>query len=310
MGSLRKGLSMVSWQARAQIAWMRLQRKNRFYADPQVMRERLGRHQDPRRAQPPRSVAAALTVDRTVVDGHDCFTLSPTHGPRTTLHIFHLHGGGFVEQPDTQHWSFARRMVELLGCRYTLPMYPLCPAADHRTIVPMVGDAYAHTMAGTDPGHRVVIGDSAGGALALDLAIDLRERRLPQPAAIALFSPWLNLPTDAPESLRIAPSDPELGIDGLRQAARWYAADTDFHDVAVRPVDADLSGLAPLIVFIGTRDILLPDARLLQARARQHRTPLDLHIYDGMFHNWIQHELPESHTATDTLVDFITSRVF
>lgn len=89
----------------------------------------------------------------------------------------------------------------------------------------MVEEAYRQSMSHTDPQDRVILGDSAGGTLALTLIRHLRERGLAreQPARIAVFSPWIDLATDDPMSWRIDPIDPELGVTGLRQAGHWFA---------------------------------------------------------------------------------------
>ncbi|MBB5916047.1 acetyl esterase/lipase [Nocardia transvalensis] len=296
---------MTSWQARALIARMWLGRNKKFYADPATMRAALARHQAPERARPPRRVAAAFDIARQTIDGHDVHTLAPEGGPTSPWHVFHMHGGGFVESPEPHHWHFAARMVARLGCTYTMPMYPLAPQYDHRVIVPMVEHAYDRVTAATSPRHRIVFGDSAGGTLALTLARHLRERGQPQPAALALFSPWIDLATDDSLSLALDDRDPELGVTGLKQAGRWYAGRRALDDPEISPAFADLTELAPAIVFIGHRDILLPDARRIKELGDAAGVPVELREYPGMFHNWIMKNIPEARQATDELLHFL-----
>jgi acetyl esterase/lipase len=296
---------VTSWAARKEIAWARLQRKRRFYSSSWVMRRQLSRRQHDSRASPPAEFWDEMSVETSRLGGQRCYSLAPITGVRRQLHIFHLHGGGFVEQPETHHWRFARRVVESLGCRYTLPMYALAPAHDYRDIVPAAIEAYARAMSETPDMSKVLFGDSAGGSLCLTIAQQLRETGGQQPACMALFSPWLNLATDHPLSEAIAPHDPELGIAGLQQAARWYAADDEINDPKLSPAHAHVDGLAPMSVFVGTRDLLLPDALALEADCRQAGVPLDMHIFDGMFHNWMMKQIPEAETATRQLIQFI-----
>ncbi len=296
---------MTSWRARAIIARMRWQRNKRFYADPAVMRANLANHQAPERSRPPRWLTGTHEVCTTEIDGRAVVTMTPRGGPRSPWHIFHLHGGGFVEAPESHHWRFAARIVDRLGCTYTMPMYPLTPEHDHRAIVPMVERAYAHAVADVAPRDRIVFGDSAGGTLALTLARHLRERGQPQPRALALFSPWIDLATDDPLSLALDDRDPELGVAGLQQAGRWYAAGLALDDPHISPAFADLTGLAPIMVFIGHRDILLPDARRIAELGAAAGVPIDLREYPGMFHNWIMKDIPEARHATDELLEFL-----
>lgn len=296
---------MTSLGARLLAARMRLRHNDYFYADPAAMRAGIGRHQAPERSRPPRKLLATCDVAERMVEGHSVYTATPKCGPSSGLHIVHLHGGGFVEAPESHHWRFARTLVQRLGCTYTLPMYPLVPEHDHSVIVPWVERVYADLTADVAPGDRIVFGDSAGGTLALSLARHLRERGQPQPGALALFSPWIDLATDDRLSLAIDDTDPELGVTGLKQAGAWYAAGRALDDPEISPAFADLRGLAPCVVFIGHRDILLPDARRIQELGAAAGVPVELHEYPAMVHNWIMKNIPEARQATDELVRFL-----
>ncbi|GAA1093796.1 alpha/beta hydrolase [Pseudonocardia alni] len=295
----------VSARARAAVALMRRRRTSAFYDDPATMRALLAAHQDPTYTRPPSWIRATTRVRHSRLDGRDCWTLQPPRGPHTDLHVLHLHGGGFVEQPGAHHWNFARWLIARLGATVTLPMYPLAPAADHRDIWPFAQHAYEKFLAGHRPEDRIVLGDSCGGGLALALAQRLRDRGEPVPSRIGLFSPWLDLAVGDPLSARIAPDDPVLGIDGLRQAGRWYAAGAELDDPEISPVDADLRGLGRIAAFVGTRDLLLADARRLQRDAEQVGQEIELHEYPGMYHNWIMHPLQEARVARGHLLDFL-----
>lgn len=299
------GRAMTSWRARALIARMRLRDSKRFYADPRAMRAGLPRHQEQKRSRPPRRITAKYDVTRREADGHPVFTIAPRGGPGSPWHIFHMHGGGFVESTEPHHWRFAARIVERTGCTYSLPMYPLAPECDHRTIVPMVEHSYELVTGETAPENRIVFGDSAGGTLALTLARHLYESGRPQPRALALFSPWIDLATDDPLSLALDDRDPELGVSGLKQADRWYAGERALDDPHISPAFADLTGIAPAIVFIGHRDILLPDARRVAELGAAAGVPVELHEYPGMIHNFIMKNIPEARQATGELLHFL-----
>lgn len=298
-------LTVTSIQGRLMIASLWLRRNKKFYADPKSMRDHLSVHQDPRRARPPGWLTRRFGVERVDIDGHPTFTITPRSAVPGALHVFHMHGGGFVESPEPHHWRFAARIAERLGCRYTMPMYPLAPQHAHPEITGMVESAYTRVMTTTPPNRRLVFGDSAGGTLALTLTRHLRERGQDQPAAIALFSPWIDLATDDPDSLRIDPVDPELGVIGLRQAGHWYAAGRALYDPDISPAFADIAGSPPISVFIGHRDILLPDARRIAELGQRAGVRVDLHEYRGMFHNWIMKNIPEASDAIEQLLAFV-----
>ncbi|WP_278265816.1 alpha/beta hydrolase [Nocardia sp. AG03] len=284
-----------------------MRRNKRFYADPSVMCEKLPQHQAPRRARPPAKLLRDYRVTDELIDDHAVYTIAPKKGATSPWRIVHLHGGGFVESPERHHWNFAGRMVTRLGCTYTLPMYPLAPEHDHRTIVPMIEKAYTQATQHVAPQNRIVFGDSAGGTSALTLARQLRKQGLPQPRCLALFSPWIDLATDDPLSRKLDSRDPELGVPGLQQAGRWYAGRRALDDPHISPAFGDLTGLAPISVFIGDRDLLLPDARRVEELGEKAGVAVVLNEYPGMFHNWIMKNIPEARRATDQLVEFLRS---
>ncbi|MGW4487361.1 alpha/beta hydrolase fold domain-containing protein [Amycolatopsis sp. NPDC004368] len=290
---------MVSTKARLYMAYLRATGQKRFYDDERTLHHRLHRHQKPSMARPPREVRRRCEVDRREAKGFACWTLRPPDGNASGPHVLHLHGGGYVEEIETHRWRFAARLVTRLGCTVTLPIYPLVPRHDHTDTLPMVQAAY--DLVADDREHRVVSGDSAGAALALAVAQRLRDERRPQPDRLVLISPWLDVTLADPISVVLDEHDPMLGIAGLREAGRMYAEGADPHDPRISPLHADLTGLGPFSLFIGTRDLLLPDARRFAARAREADIDVDFCEYRGMFHNWVMQNVPEGREAMNHL---------
>ncbi|MGW5720979.1 alpha/beta hydrolase [Amycolatopsis sp. NPDC003865] len=280
---------MVSVQAKVRMGLLRASGQKRFYDNASALHHRLPRHQKPSMARPPRRIRRRCDVEQHEVNGFPCFTFRPRGGAAGDLHVLHLHGGGYVEQVEKHHWKYAADLVARLGCAVTLPVYPLVPHHDHTATIPMVQAAYD----GIDAGRVVVTGDSAGGALALAIAQNLRAGGRPQPERLILYSPWLDVLLEDPVSELLDETDPMLGIAGLREAGRMYTEGTDPHDPLVSPIHADPAGLAPITLFIGTRDVLLPDCRRFRERAREAGTEVDYREYSGMFHNWLMQAIPE-----------------
>lgn len=97
-----------------------------------------------------------------------------------------------------------------------------------------------------------------------------------------------------------------LGVAGLQEAGRLYAAGADPSNPQISPANADLTGLGPILVFVGTRDVLLPESRRLLRHAREAGIEIDYSEYPGMFHNWIMLPLPEAQTAMRHLENVVT----
>jgi epsilon-lactone hydrolase len=127
--------------------------------------------------------------------------------------------------------------------------------------------AYRGLLDVGDPGPIVVGGESAGGHLALVTLLAIRDAGLPLPVAGLVLSPWLDLATSGPGIEARAHVDPALTPGGLRTRARDYLGGLDPAAPEVNPLHADLTGLPPLLIQVGSYEILLDDAARLAAKA-------------------------------------------
>ncbi|RRO14177.1 alpha/beta hydrolase [Saccharopolyspora rhizosphaerae] len=286
---------MVSWQARLVLAQYWLTRRKQVFADPEKLRESAESHQA-ESVQVPNWVHRRFRVEASDVHGHRCYTLHPRR-PENTQHILYLHGGAYVHQVETAHWRFLARLIEATGSVVTVPIYPLAPTSAYDETLAMVWQTYQQVLSRLPPQDQVVMGDSAGGGLALFVAQRIKQHGGPQPRRLVLFAPWLDLTTSDPRIDELEPHDPFLSAPGLREAARLYTRDLDLRDHRISPLFGDLSGLAPMSVFTGTRDVLLADSRRLRDRLRESGSEIDYEEYTGMFHGWVLQSLPEAEHA-------------
>ncbi|MQA10390.1 MAG: alpha/beta hydrolase fold domain-containing protein [Pseudonocardiaceae bacterium] len=296
---------MVSMQGRAVLAKYWLTRRKQVFADPDALR-RSAESQEPESAQVPGWIRKRLDVAEHDVHGQRCYRLRPFH-LTNSRHILYLHGGAYVHQVEYAHWRFLSRLIDTSGCTVTVPLYPLAPRYQYDDTLPMVIEAYESSVAAEQPRDQVIMGDSAGGGLSLLLAQRLKKQQRPQPHRIVMISPWLDVTVDDPSIRQLDPHDPFLGPRGLREAARMYAGDLDPHDPRVSPLYGDLEGLGRITVFIGTRDILLSDARRFREKSSRHGISLDYVEYPGMFHGWILQSIPEARSATEHVVSLLKS---
>ncbi|GAB2678816.1 alpha/beta hydrolase [Saccharopolyspora gloriosae] len=294
---------MVSWQSALTIGKYRLTRRKRTFADPVLLRRSAESHES-EHAQLPPSFRDRFEVTEHDVRGHCCYTLRPPR-TRNPQHVLYLHGGAYVHQIEAAHWDFLDRLIARTGAAVSVPLYPLAPTYDHTATLPMVWSSFQRTAARAAPADQVVMGDSAGGALSLFLAQRQAAFGRPQPGRLVLISPWLDIAVSHPDVPALDRQDPYLGIAGLREAGRLYAGDLDPHDPRVSPLYGQLGGLGPMRVLSGTRDVLLSDARRLNALARARGAAVDYEEYEGMFHGWILQRLPEARTALDRTADFL-----
>lgn len=235
------------------------------------------------------------------VDGHNVWTIAPRTGANDNF-IIYLHGGVYVSSFASQHWDFMAKLADRLGCTVVAPNYPHAPEYDCRQTIELVMRVYQETVASSGGAGRVsVMGDSSGGGIALALAQRLRADGLAQPANLILLSPWLDASLTNPEIPTLDKIDPFLDHAGMQWAGRAYAKELDPADPLASPVNGPLDGLAPITLFIGTRDILLPDCRKLRDRAAAAGVTIAYHEYESMVHNWMLVPLPEAQRVFETI---------
>ena len=294
-----------SLAARLRIAGLRLTRAKKTFADPRALRKSIAKSQRPSRDRPPAVLRRHHRVTRSQVHGRPVFTITPRAQRGNTRQVFYLHGGAYVHQIQRDHWNFLSRLVDVTGCAVTVPLYPLAPDHHYEDTIAMVTAAYDEAFADTAPEDRVLMGDSAGGALALLLARRIGGAGAAGPKEVVMISPWLDITMTDPLAAELDPRDPYLGIAGLAEAGKLYASRLDRSDPLVSPLNAPAATPGSLSLFIGTRDVLLADARRFRARCAAEGVELEYHEYEGMFHAWPLADIPEARRAMRELVQLI-----
>lgn len=237
--------------------------------------------------------------------GFPSHVITPRHTEPTRT-LFYVHGGGFVAGIDAAHLRHATRLAGRIGARVVMPDYPLAPEHtwrdSHDALV-----AQAARFA-DEPGGIVLAGDSAGGGLALAMAISMRDRGLTPATHLVLHAPWVDLTTSTPETLEVDAVDPWLFHSKVVVYADWWAGSaSDLARPEVSPALADLHDLPPALQLYGTRDLLSPGCRLLAKRAADAGWDLTsieepdlIHVYS------ILPFIPEARRALRQVVEFVS----
>lgn len=222
--------------------------------------------------------------------------------------LLYLHGGGYVLGSPRLYRAMVSRMASRLGVPAVVPDYRLAPEHPHPAAL---DDALAVYRAlldrGITPERIVLAGDSAGGGLALALAMRLREEGTALPAVIGMICPWLDLTLDIAGTRRPVPREPLLTRERLTRWAHGYTPDARrVGDPAISPLRGDLSGLPPLVLHSAGDDLLAGEAQRLADRAGEAGTRIDHSHYHGLWH--IFHMLAGVlRPATEAVVTFADS---
>ncbi len=233
-------------------------------------------------------------------------------GAREDVAIVYLHGGGYVMGSPNTHRGLCARLSVVARARVLSVDYRLGPEHPHPAAVEdAVGAVRWVREAGLPSERTAVAGDSAGGGLTLATLVALRDAGDPAPAAGLCISPWTDLALTGGSIESRAAEDPMVQGDDLRLMAEAYLGGGDARAPLASPLYADLEGLPPLLLQVGSAEVLLDDAVRVAERARACGVEAELRVWDDMFHVWhaFAGMLPEGQAAVEEMAAFLEDQL-
>ena len=201
--------------------------------------------------------------------------------------IVYLHGGGFRVGSIKSHAAITSRLSEAPKARVLALDYRLAPEHPFPAQIDDTVAAYTWLLdQGYTPDHMAIVGDSAGGGLVITSMLKLRDLGLALPACAVSISPWTDLVGDGGWRDADPSLDPIASSPMLDEIIADYLVGEDPRQGLVSPLFADLAGLPPLLIQVGTQEILLNDSTRLAERAREAGVDVTLEIEEGAFHVW------------------------
>ena len=238
------------------------------------------------------------------------------HGAADDRVLLCLHGGGFVGGSMYTHRKMFAHLAKAAGARALVAHYRRTPEHRHPAPVDDATAAYGWLLdQGIDPAHVAVAGDSAGGGLALTTVLRARERGLPDPAALLLISPWVDMAFTGGSLVANRPTDVLFGgdtpMDLEALAAMFLGPDGDRRHPLASPLYADLAGFPPIYVQAGDAEMLLDDARALDERARKAGVDVRLDVFPDQQHTFQMSagRAPEADEAIRLMAGWVRPRL-
>ncbi len=201
--------------------------------------------------------------------------------------IVYFHGGSYVAEATQNHWTFLEDIVKDTGYTVIMPDYPLTPKYHYQDVYNMVEPLYKEIAETVGSENVILMGDSAGGGLALGLYEKMAEEMEALPVKTILISPWLDVRLENEDIQEIEKRDTVLNKEALRLAGIAYAGNDGINSYLVNPIDGDISTLQNIKIFIGTEDILNPDCHLLKEKADSVNGDVEIKEYKNAKHIWI-----------------------
>lgn len=261
----------------------------------------------PRLSRAPKGVR----FEAVTANGIPAAWLIPTN-TKSDRALLYLHGGAFVIGSIQSHWKMVARIARAAGCRALIIDYRLAPEHEFPAAVEDAVSAYRWLLArGYQPERIVIAGDSAGGCITGSTLVSLRDAGGPLPAAAMMLSPGTDLAFTGKSMKTNAKDDPLIKAPWGRKCLDMYLGSTNPKDPIASPLYADLKGLPPILIQVGTREVLLDDSRRFAERATEDGVAVQLDIWEGMFHVWQSFSpfMPESSAAIERLGSYCRDKM-
>jgi len=226
--------------------------------------------------------------------------------------ILCLHGGGYTMGSSKATHVVAAFLSAASGCRVLVIDYRLAPEHPFPAALEDTMAAYRWLLEqGISHSRVVLVGFSAGGGLALSTLVSLRDAHAALPAGAVLISPWTDLAGTGESVKTRAEADPWLTDEMNRYHAALYANGKDLRHPLISPLYADMHGLPPLLIHVGSDEIMLDDSRRVAERAKAAGVEVTLEIWEGLWHVFhaFAYRLAEGKEAIEKIGQFIRKRL-
>ena len=243
-------------------------------------------------------------VSEITVDGARVYTLSSGSVPDYT--VLYLHGGAYINDASVYHWKLCDSLVQKMNARVIFPIYPLTPVHTWDETFELVTDVYRGILEDLENQEErktplILMGDSAGGGLAVAMCEYFKTLDLRQPDRMILFSPWMDVSMSNPDAASYESVDPMLSAYGLIEMGRCWAGDLDIQDWRISPIFGDLSCLDQVYLFVGTREIFYPDVVRFHDLLKAQGSVTELYVGEGMNHVYPLYPIPEADDAMNII---------
>lgn len=235
----------------------------------------------------------------------------PRNGEKTSRVIYYLHGGGYVSGSAKGYRPITATLARLLKARSFVLDYRLAPEFPFPAALDDALAGYRWLIStGIEPRAISVVGDSAGGGLALALVMELRDSSNPLPSSIVSLSPWTDMAGTGESIMANSKRDPFFVPEDVERYAHLYLGAQPRQTPLASPLYGDFSGLPPPLIQIGESEMLLDDARTVHAKAIAAGVASELRIFKGVPHVWhlMTPLVPEARRALREVAEFIKTR--
>jgi len=256
-------------------------------------------------------IPKTVKAEKIDIEGLQAEWVTPLNASHEQV-ILYLHGGGYVTGSIETYRMMCGLLAYHTGMKVLIPDYRLAPENPFPAALNDSLMVYRWLLEqGFSSTNLIICGDSAGGGLSVATVLALKDKNESLPAAVVCLSPWVDLTLKNETHVTKAEDEAVLRTDVLREWAFAYTDESNLTNPLVSPVYADFHGFPPLLIQVGTDEILLDDSILLAEKAKADGVQVELKIWDGMWHDWhiLGGLIPESKKAFAEIGQFVHTQL-
>lgn len=260
-----------------------------------------------------RTAAPNMRIEEIEINGVRAFWISSEKASAKSAVVVYMHGGGFVEGSGDEDGAIIFPVFEELGVRGLSVDYRLAPGHPFPAAVEDTKNVFLGLLDDGYSAEQIALaGDSVGGNLAVAATLALKADGKPLPGAIVAISAGsLDMKVFGDSYTTLSDLDPFEKASQIYQNIEKYAGDTRRDHPLMSPLYGDFKGFPPLLIQVGTRDLLLSDSVRLARKARRAGVDVTLDVWEGMWHAWHMTwpEVPEAREACREAAHFLAKHL-
>ena len=247
-----------------------------------------------------------VTINQEIIENVTCYWFNPKEKVNTNRLIIYLHGGCFVLGSIHSHQALVSHLSEQLALPILFVEYSLAPEKPFPAAVNEIEKVYKQMLARDPEKNIILMGDSAGGGLAISIVSAFNKENIKSPVYLVMLSPWIDLSCNNDSLLRNKDSDPILTKKALQDYASMYINDNKLSEA--NPIENIKGKYPPTLILVSAAEILLDDSQSIYSKIASDQQKTKLSIYDNQNHVWMLANIhsEESKKAIREIKEFIT----
>ena len=226
------------------------------------------------------------------------------HNPHKA--VLYCHGGGYTSGNLDYSRLIASKIATATGFDVLCFEYRLAPEFQFPAPLEDAISAWNYLMQlGYGAKDIILLGDSAGGNLALTLTLQLREDKRFLPSRLVLLSPWTDMTCSGESYEECKESDPIITQEYMHAVRSVYAPNADWHDPLLSPIEGSFEDFPPVMIQVGSNEVLFSDSAKLHHRLIEQGIPCRMECWEGMWHVFQTFPIPRADKAVDSIAKFI-----